>query len=218
MNLFLTEIATRYGHADDTDEGQSSMDTWAVPPGRLADPVTAKQAWLRVILQNNMSFNSCSSESFRQFWKTFVREKNLKAATLPTRGDLAGAVLDAEFEASVKALGKEISQLGPVTGSTDGATRENTSYWTVSLTGLDLNFRKHNLELGTFPIYAPKHSNDVLAVKIKEILEKFGVDMLKLVGWTTDEGGAAPYISLHFTNSEEIHCIVHLGNTSLRNA
>jgi hypothetical protein len=166
-----------------------------------------------IIFAKHISFNFVECPEFKLWWQTYIKDN-----APPTRRALATTHLDSVFKVVTEDVKKTVASIKYLALTTDGWTGLSTSYWSLTAQGLDSDFKMHHFRLGCRPIFAPVHSADVIAVELKETLKVFGISEDKVASVVTDEGGAAPLIASHFPAAEEIHCVAHLLNTTLRNA
>ena len=175
-------------------------------------PTSASNAFVHFLYENNIPFNVLASDSFKSFWKRWQKGENPL-----TRQHTAGPCLDREFKGAQVVIGAQMDGIDWVALTTDGWSGKRVSLWSVTASGIDKDWQRVLIKLGCIPVVAKTHSNDVLAEKIKNLLSDFGCPAGKVVSVTTDEGGAAPLIANHF-DAFEVHCGVHLLNTSQKNA
>ena len=175
-------------------------------------PTSASNAFVHFLYENNIPFNVLSSGSFKSFWKTWQKGENPL-----TRQNAAGPSLVREFKGAQAVIGAQMECIEWVALTTDGWSGKRVSLWSVTASGIDKDWQRILIKLGCIPVVATIHSSDVLAAKIKQLLSDFDCRPEKVVSVTTDEGGAAPKIAEHF-DAFEVHCGVHLLNTSQKNA
>ena len=153
-----------------------------------------------------------NSGSFKRYWNQFQKEEKPL-----TRQNVADSVTDV-FDNMNVMISAQFNGITDVAITADGLTGRRVSIWNVTARGFDKEWKLVRSSLGCFPVIAPTHDNATLAVRVKEILDKFGLNDEKIASVTTDEGSAAPLIAHNFLRAVEIHCGDHLLNTAQKNA
>lgn len=169
------------------------------------------QALIQWMIADKLPFHLVSSVGF----KAFVRSIN-PDYQLPSRSTLASTSLDAEYSNAVNHISRICESFDNIALTTDGWTGLKTSFWSITLHGIDKNYNLLDLRLGCFPIYAKTHDAVTLANMISSKLSEASVAVDKVVAVVTDQGGAAPAIAQHIGNAQELHCAAHLLNTALK--
>lgn len=161
----------------------------------------------------DIAFNSVDCILFRQFWSTYV-----KSETKIRRQDLSDTRLDMLFQIASDSIRTELAGCPYLAITTDGWTGNGVSFWSITVSGLNPEWKLVHHRLGCIPIFAPKHNSAVLASSIKSTFVNLELDSAKVVSVTTDEGGAAPLIASHFTGAKQFLCLAHRLNTILTNS
>lgn len=181
----------------------------------LDPPTNATTALVDAIISANLPFNFVANESFKRFVELVKKEPDFK---VPHRTRVGGALLHERYRTVVDNIKRIARKCSYLSITTDGWTGPKAqSYWSLTFHMLDKNFDFHTVVAGCMPVYH-RHTAENLATYIKKKLEEFGVDVTKIVGIVTDEGGAAPCIVDHFPGCETIHCSGHVLQTILKNA
>jgi len=176
-------------------------------------PQSATELLLHWMISQNIPFHAISSPIFRKCW-TKLNQLEL----VPTRKSLSGERLDALFDTVSKHIAEALAYCDHLSLTTDGWTGLHTSFWSITVSSISPDWRYLHYRLGCFPIVAESHNAHFLYTQIVRVMKELKLDPSKVSSVTTDEGGAAPMIAQHFEDANEIHCVAHLLNTTLRRA
>lgn len=177
-------------------------------------PTDAKTALIQLICTARLPFSFVGDLSLDYFIRAVREDKDFK---LPHRSTLAGSELTNCYNQVMEALKNEFERCGYLALTVDGTEMHGTSYWSVTLCGLDGDFQMHVAPIACVPAFK-NHSGKNLASLVETVLSSLGVPKNKVVAICTDEGGGAPCIADFFPDAEAIFCAAHILQTCLRNA
>ena len=172
------------------------------------------EALVQLICTARLPFSFVNDPSLEYFVQAVRNDKEWK---LPHRTTVSGPGLTHVYNQVITALKSEFTGCKYVAITVDGTTMHGTSYWSVTMCGLDENFKMHVAPIACVPAYK-NHSGKLLADLVKSTLEDLGLSADKVVAICTDEGGGAPCIVDFFPNAEPIFCAAHILQTCLRTA
>lgn len=177
-------------------------------------PVAPMEALVQLFCTSRLPFSIVNDPSLSHFVQAVRQDREWK---LPHRTTLSGSGLTDCYNQVIAALKLEFEDCKFLALTVDGTTMHSTSYWSVTMCGLDQHFKMHVAPIACVPAYK-NHSGKLLADLVKSTLEDLGLSSNKVVAICTDEGGGAPCIVDFFPNAEPIFCAAHILQTCLRNA
>jgi len=188
-------------------------DRWKNSKPLESLPTDPTRALVELICESRLPFSLVRSRSFAAFVKAVQSHKDWHP---PHRTTVSGSELDKLYESVISSLNRDFEDCKYLALTTDGSTsNDGTSYWAVTLSGLDSKFNMHHSILACVPAFA-NHCGKNLADVIKSVLTKVGIKESRIVAIVTDEGGGAPCISDFFPGTQQIFCAAHILQACLK--